>query len=313
MNQILMMENKKKKAKRSGPIEIANVVKFFAIALIIFGISFISQGSYALYKEIKGTNSENLPVVNIKRINDTAIINVKSTYKIENLAYSWNTLDQETKIPINDKYAEEEIMLPLGNNKLYLKIEEDNGRTVKYQKQFNLEGIDITQPNIEIVEEGKSGNIRITATDDVKMAYITYKINDQEEVKIERTATEDKTINYILPLKKGDNKVIITAVDTTGNSKTEEKTIIVSGKTDIRDVKIENGRLLFTAEDPDGIKDIEINLNGQIRSSKNINQKKVTIRIPIDLIKGKNSIRITITNVNSLVTTGAREFNYDAK
>lgn len=309
MNQILMVENKKKKKNKSnsGPVEIANIIKFFAIILIVFGLSFIGQGSYALYRESKGKNIKNLPTVSMERINDTVIIKVNSNYKIENLIYSWNEAE-ETKIPVEDTYIEEAVILPIENSVLNVKVEEENGRTVRYQKEFIIEGLDIAQPTIEITEEsGTAGNIKITATDETQMAYITYKVNDEEEVRIDKSETEDKEMKYILKLARGENKVIITAVDTSGNIETLEKTIIVSGKTSMN-LKIENGKLVIIAEDPDGIKDIDINLNGVSYTAKDINKKGV--RVPLDIVEGTNTVRITVTNVNSLVTTGAKEFNY---
>ncbi len=309
MNQILMIEDKKKKknkSRNSGPIEIANIVKFFAIILIIFGLSFIGQGSYAIYKESKGKNTKNLPTVSMERVNDTVIIKANSSYKIENLIYSWNEAE-ETKLSVDDNYIEEEVILPIENSILNVKIEEENGRTVKYKKEFIIEGLDITQPAIEITEESTAGNIKITATDETQMAYITYKVNDEEEIRIDKSETEDKVMNYILKLPRGENKVTITAADTSGNIGTLEKTIIVSGKTSMN-LKVENGKLVIIVEDPDGIKDIDINLNGVSYTAKDINKKGV--RIPLDIVEGTNTVRITITNVNSLVTTGAKEFNY---
>lgn len=309
MNQILMMEDKKKKKSKSnsGPVEIANIIRFFAIILIILAISFIGQGSYAMYKESKGKNKNNLPVVSMQRINDTIMIKATSEYQIKNLIYSWNEAE-ETKIPIESNIAEEAIILPNENSVLKIKIEENNGRTVKYEKVLDIEGLDIKEPEIEVTEEGTAGNVKVTATDETQMAYITYKINDKEEVRIDKSETENKTINYILNLERGENKIIITAVDTSGNVGTLEKIIIVSGKTKISKFKIENGKIVVTAEDPDGIKDIEINLNGVPHTAKDINRKVVTASL--DLVEGTNNIRITITNVNSLVTTGAREFEY---
>lgn len=309
MNQILMIEDKKKKknkSRNSGPIEIANIVKFFAIILIIFGLSFIGQGSYAIYKESKGKNTKNLPTVSMERVNDTVIIKANSSYKIENLIYSWNEAE-ETKLSVDDNYIEEEVILPIENSILNVKIEEKNGRTVKYKKEFIIEGLDIAQPSIEITEESTAGNIKITATDETQMAYITYKVNDEEEIRIDKSETEDKVMNYILKLPRGENKVTITAADTSGNIGMLEKTIIVSGKTSMN-LKVENGKLVIIAEDPDGIKDIDINLNGVSYTAKDINKKGV--RIPLDIVEGTNTVRITITNVNSLVTTGAKEFNY---
>ena len=303
-----MIEGKKKKKNNSGagPVEIANIVRFFAIILIVFGLSFIGQGSYGIYKESKGKNTKNLPVVSMERVNDTVIIKANSSYKIENLIYSWNEAE-ETKIPIENTYAEEEVLLPIENSILNVKIEEENGRTIKYKKEFIVEGLDMAQPTIEITEESTAGNIKITAKDETQMAYITYKINDEEEIRIDKSETEDKEIKYILKLARGENKVTITAVDTSGNIETLEKTIIVSGKTAMN-LKIENGKLVIIAEDPDGIKDIDINLNGVSYTAKEINKKGV--RIPLDIVEGTNTVRITVTNVNSLVTTGAKEFNY---
>ncbi len=307
MNQILVMENKKKKRSRNtGPAEIENILKFFAIALIVFGVLFIGHGSYAIYKDAKGKDKKNLPILTMERVNDEVIIKATSSIKIKNLIYSWNT-DEETKIPVDGTFIEENVMLLNENGTLNVKIEDEKGRTVKYQKEFIIDGLDITKPTIEIQEQGSNGTIKITATDETQMKYISYSINGSDEIKIDKSEAEDKIINYILKLQKGENKLTVTAVDSSGNFEIIEKTIIVSGKTTMN-LKIENGKLVVTAEDPDGIKDIEINLNGVTKSVKDINQK--SIKATLNIVEGTNNIRIKITNVNSLITTGAKEFNY---
>lgn len=307
MNQILVMENKKKKRSRNtGPAEIENILKFFAIALIVFGVFFIGHGSYAIYKDAKGKDKKNLPILTMERVNDEVIIKATSSIKIKNLIYSWNT-DEETKIPVDGTFIEENVMLLNENGTLNVKIEDEKGRTVKYQKEFIIDGLDITKPTIEIQEQGSNGTIKITATDETQMKNISYSINGSDEIKIDKSDAEDKIINYILKLQKGENKLTVTAVDSSGNFEIIEKTIIVSGKTTMN-LKIENGKLVVTAEDPDGIKDIEINLNGVTKSVKDINQK--SIKATLNIVEGTNNIRIKITNVNSLITTGAKEFNY---
>lgn len=307
MNQILVMENKKKKRSRnSGPAEIENILKFFAIALIVFGVLFIGHGSYAIYKDAKGKDKKNLPTLTMERVNDEVIIKATSSIKIKNLIYSWNT-DEETKIPVDGTFIEENVMLLNENGTLNVKIEDEKGRTVKYQKEFIIDGLDITKPTIEIQEQGSNGTIKITATDETQMKYISYSINGSDEIQIDKSDAEDKIMNYILKLQKGENKLTVTAVDSSGNFESIEKTIIVSGKTTMN-LKIENGKLVVTAEDPDGIKDIEINLNGVTKSVKDINQK--SIKATLNIVEGTNNIRIKITNVNSLITTGAKEFNY---
>lgn len=307
MNQILVMENKKKKRSRNtGPAEIENILKFFVIALIVFGVLFIGHGSYAIYKDAKGKDKKNLPILTMERVNDEVIIKATSSIKIKNLIYRWNT-DEETKIPVDGTFIEENVMLLNENGTLNVKIEDEKGRTVKYQKEFIIDGLDITKPTIEIQEQGSNGTIKITATDETQMKNISYSINGSDEIKIDKSDAEDKIINYILKLQKGENKLTVTAVDSSGNFEIIEKTIIVSGKTTMN-LKIENGKLVVTAEDPDGIKDIEINLNGVTKSVKDINQK--SIKATLNIVEGTNNIRIKITNVNSLITTGAKEFNY---
>ena len=307
MNQILVMENKKKKRSRNtGPAEIENILKFFVIALIVFGVLFIGHGSYAIYKDAKGKDKKNLPILTMERVNDEVIIKATSSIKIKNLIYSWNT-DEETKIPVDGTFIEENVMLLNENGTLNVKIEDEKGRTVKYQKEFIIDGLDITKPTIEIQEQGSNGTIKITATDETQMKNISYSINGSDEIKIDKSDAEDKIINYILKLQKGENKLTVTAVDSSGNFEIIEKTIIVSGKTTMN-LKIENCKLVVTAEDPDGIKDIEINLNGVTKSVKDINQK--SIKATLNIVEGTNNIRIKITNVNSLITTGAKEFNY---
>ena len=242
----------------------------------------------------------------MERVNDEVIIKATSSIKIKNLIYSWNT-DEETKIPVDGTFIEENVMLLNENGTLNVKIEDEKGRTVKYQKEFIIDGLDITKPTIEIQEQGSNGTIKITATDETQMKYISYSINGSDEIQIDKSDAEDKIMNYILKLQKGENKLTVTAVDSSGNFEIIEKTIIVSGKTTMN-LKIENGKLVVTAEDPDGIKDIEINLNGVTKSVKDINQK--SIKATLNIVEGTNNIRIKITNVNSLITTGAKEFNY---
>ena len=61
MNQILMIENKKKNKKHknnSGAIEIKNIIRFFAVAIIVFGLFIIGHSSYGLYINARGTSKE---------------------------------------------------------------------------------------------------------------------------------------------------------------------------------------------------------------------------------------------------------------
>ena len=92
MNQILMVENKKKSKKKksySGPIEIKNIIRFFAIVIIIFAFCIIGQSVHAMYREAKGNNTNNLATIALTRQNDTLIVDVQSEFIIEKFKYNW--------------------------------------------------------------------------------------------------------------------------------------------------------------------------------------------------------------------------------
>lgn len=304
MNQILVVENKKKNRASSSKLEIGNAIKFFAIAIIIFAIFIIGKSSYAIYQDSIGRDTSNMPTVSMERINDTVIIKAKSINQMTYLKYSWNN-SEETVIPVDKTEIQEEVVLPLENSTLNITIEEETGRAVKYKKEFLIEGMDISKPTIDITEENQL-NVKITATDETQIAYITYKINDSEEIRIDKTETEDKTMNYILKLSRGENRVVIKAVDSSGNIETLEKTIIASSKPTLQ--FSQNGdNLIIIIQDTDGIKDVEVNLNGRVYAGKDINKKEM--KIPFKLNKGNNTLSVKVTNIHGLITEGVKELN----
>lgn len=315
MNQILMIENKKKTKNKknrnsSAPIEIKNVIRFFAVIIIIFAICIISHSSYALYREAKGNNTNNLANITLTRENDTLIVNVQSEYIIEKFKYNWEN-SQQTSISEGSKSFEEEIILPSGNNVLTIILEDETGRAVTYTKEIILDGIDITKPSIEI-EQGQGASIRINAVDETKIEYITYRIDDGEEVKIERNEDNDKIIEYILTdMPRGEHTLYVIAVDSFGNIAEDEAPIIISSeRPTIKNISIdqENSKIIIDASDVDGIKAIEVNLNGSVYSMDDVNRTEATFSLNIQ--EGKNTISIKLTNVNGITAEGATEFDY---
>ena len=102
MNQILMIDNKPKQPKKrskgpkgsSGPIEIKNIIRFFAIVIIVFALVIISHSSYAIYVDAKGNNTDDLAQITITRFNDTITVNVQSTYVVNKFKYNWQDSEQ---------------------------------------------------------------------------------------------------------------------------------------------------------------------------------------------------------------------------
>ena len=311
MNQILMVENRNKKSKRnSGPIEINNIIRFFAITITIFAIFIISHSSYAIYRDSKGNNTDNLAQISISRINDTLIVDVNSEYIIDKFKYNWLNSTQ-TSVMEGMTNFQEEIILPNGNDVLTIILEDETGRAVTYTKEIFLEGVDILKPTIDI-SQGQGASIRITATDETQIEYITYRIDDREEIRVNKNNEDDKRIEYaITDLPRGEHTLYVTAVDSSGNFETDEHPIIVSSdRPTITGLSIDhdNGRIIIEAADVDGIASIEVNLNGAVYRMNDVNRTEATFSL--NLQEGTNTISIKITNVNGLSVEGATEFDY---
>ena len=314
MNQILMIENKKNKKNKnrtySGPAEIKSIVRFFGIFIIVFAIFIISHSSYAIYISSKGNNTNDIPNVNITRVNDTILVDVNSKYTIDRFIYRWQNSEQ-TAISEGLTNFEEEIILPSGNDVLTIVLEDETGRAITYSKEIFLDGVDIVKPVID-VNQGVGASIRISAIDETQIEYITYRIDDGEEIRIDKNNPEDTRIDYaITDFPRGEHTIYITAVDSNGNIETSENPVIVSSdrpSIDGLDIDRENDKLIIKASDVDGIKSIEVNLNGAVYQMDDVNLKEATFGLTIQ--EGKNTIRIKLTNVNGLTTEGATEFDY---
>ena len=315
MNQSLVTEKKKKKKKTSrGPIEIKWIVRFFAVFIMLFGIVLAGEGSYALYKEIDESKPENIPNLTLTRDGDTVILKIEHNTEISKVNYRWND-GEKNSIPEGTTYVEEEILLPDGNNVLNITVIDMKNREYQFIKEYNLEGVDITKPNIEVTqtEEG-TANISIVASDETAITEMTYKINDEQEVTVQATEEGQKEITQDITLPEGQNTLTVVAKDTTDNVTTYEKQIIVSSKPTIEIVSQEGNTITLKISDKYGLKDVIVNLNGKVYSSKDIDQNpnvnKNEIYVPLELQSGNNVLSIEVTNVNGLKGSASTQLQH---
>ena len=315
MNQILVTEKKKKNKKTSrGPIEIKGIVRFFAVFIMLFGIVLAGEGSYALYKEIDESKPENIPNLTLTRDGDIVILKIEHNTEISKVNYRWND-GEENSIPEGTTYVEEEILLPDGNNVLNITVIDMKNREYQFIKEYNLEGVDITKPNIEVTqtEEG-TANISIVASDETAITEMTYKINDEQEVTVQATEEGQKEITQDITLPEGQNTLTVVAKDTTDNVTTYEKQIIVSSKPTIEIVSQEGNTITLKISDKYGLKDVIVNLNGKVYSSRDIDQNpnvnKNEIYVPLELQSGNNVLSIEVTNVNGLKGSASTQLQH---
>ena len=314
MNQILATENKSKNKNRKnnatgGQIEIRGIIRFFAIAILIFGLVLSSQGVYAIYRDIDDKKPENIPLVTIGRINDKAILHIEHNVNISKLTYYWDN-GEETVLTIGDTTATEEITLLGHNSTLYLKIQDINGKIINYSKQYILDGVDITKPTIEQpqTEDGNNKMI-ITAKDETALSYLSYQWEGKEPVIVEAQTANQTEIKVEVPLEPGTKKIKILAEDQNGNISQLEKTITIS--TSEPEIYIEQiqGEIFINTKDKDGVKDIVVNLNGKVYSIKDQNSTELRVG-PVPLREGNNTILVEVTNISGYTKADTKEIQY---
>lgn len=302
MNQILYVGDN----KNNGPVAVKSVIKFFAIVIIIFGIILIGEGTYSMYKGIVANSGNNIPTVYMNRVNDTVVIKAENNIEIAKLIYSWNKGEETVLLP-NNKAVEEVVLLPNENSILNVTIVDIKGKETKFMQQWNIEGIDIKKPEMEIATDDSSRKITIIARDETQIDYLIYKWNNEAETRVNGTERNKLDIQKTIDMKLGENKLTVTAVDKNGNTNTLEKTIIISSKPTIA-VKQSNSKIHIVINDEVSIKTVSININGQVYAGEYEAKKQLKLNVPLK--QGNNTVSITVTNESGLEQKVVREFIY---
>lgn len=302
MNQILYVGDN----KNNGPVAVKSVIKFFAIVIIIFGIILIGEGTYSMYKGIVANSGNNIPTVYMNRVNDTVAIKAENNIEIAKLIYSWNKGEETVLLP-NNKDVEEVVLLPNENSILNVTIVDIKGKETKFMQQWNIEGIDIKKPEMEIATDDSSRKITIIARDETQIDYLIYKWNNEAETRVNGTERNKLEIQKTIDMKLGENKLTVTAVDKNGNTNTLEKTIIISSKPTIA-VKQSNSKIHIVINDEVSIKTVSININGQVYAGEYEAKKQLKLNVPLK--QGNNTVSITVTNESGLEQKVVREFIY---
>lgn len=301
--------SKPPRVRNNSPLEIKGIVIFFAVAIIIYGIVLASEGVYGMYRKADDEKPENIPTVKIGRINDKAIISVQHNVNISKLTYSWDN-GEKTVLPIGTLSAEEEITLLGHNSTLYITIEDINRKTISYEKQFLLDGVDITKPIIEDVQtQNGSNKMIITAKDETALKYISYRWEGEEEVILESQSESQTEMKAEVTLTPGTKKIIVKAEDTNGNITQKEQTITASTAEPEMSIIREGNNIYIHAKDKDGVKDISVNINGKNYELKNLNMPELKAG-PIPLVEGNNDIKIEVINTSGYSKKGNTQLQY---
>lgn len=297
MNQILYTETKSKRDVLSNK-KIAFII--LAICLIILGGFFIGKAVFNILNIDKDLNASQ-PLVEISQEGNELNILVKHDKPIDKIIYKWEK-DQEITIQGQERLEiEETIDVPVGTNKLNLKVIENTGKAVTYSQEYTGAEGDHKKPEVELSIENQK--IKIVAKDETELDYITYYWNSEDETKVEVTEENPKQIEEKVAILKGQNTLTIIATDKAGNTEKVEQIYRGSRKPKI-DVRQDGNDLVIKVSDEQGIQKIDYNLNGTFYSSdaqgtgNPLGRNEVEFKQP--LAAGNNKIDIVVYNIDQL-------------
>lgn len=297
MNQILYTETNK---KTKGPIEIRKIVLFFSIAIIVFGVVLLGQGSYAVYKQNQENKINNtIPNIEIEIQEEKAKIKVTHDKVISQLIYTLNDEQEQIVQGNGTTTIEKEVELKVGDNIINVEAIDVNGK--KAEKQVS--GIKVeTELKIELSVIGNK--IKITATDTKEgMSYLTYQWNNENEQRVEANQENQNVIEIEADIPVGQNTLKINAVNKKNIVKTKEQEVKGVKKPEISAYQ-EGEYIVITVKDEEKLKSIQHDVNGQTTEIENIEgQKEVTYKQ--QMVDGDNYITVTATS-----TSGAKTVFY---
>lgn len=314
MNQILVtneINNKNKKGINIGK-DINSIIKFFAIAMIIFGVVLSSNGVYATIQIAKEKNSTSVPVVITQRTGNSINLTVKNDIGIKSVKYAWNDSTEKVVEGKNNKEVNALIPIIAGTNKLNITVLDANNNTTKYVKNFVQNEDDTTEPVITISNEDPK--IKITVTDDTALDHITYKYANNDEVTVNASADDPTKIEaYVDNIEEAQETLKVVAVDKAQNTATKEQQVKGTTKSKIEVTQDQNDKsyLIIKVTDNDGIRMVAYYINGQeyqTDPNTSLNTKSFEYRQKID--QGQTNITVHAYNLSQQVTEYTNTFNY---
>lgn len=312
MNQILAtsQEPKSKKTKNRGisgsGSDIKKVTKVFAVILLLFGIFVIGTGVYAIYKN-NNSRSDIIkkPTISVEDDeNSKATVILKATGEagIQTVEYQWNDNKQTTISGNGGKYIEQKIQIPNGSNVLNISVTDMQGQVSEYSKKYELNS------NIKL-EATENGNIKIVYDGETEISYLTYRWDDEDEIKIDINSTsidtEIETLNGRHTLT-----VIVVDVDNNTETKVQETNGIAVPEIEIG-LSDDKTAYAITVKDDVELQEIIITLDDDENQKfgQKLNGKEFSFQIPLK--QGENKLKVQVINSDDQMTERMVMFKVD--
>ena len=302
MNQILSIEDTKKKNKKSkkqkmpknsGPIAIESILKFFAIAILIFGIFMIGSGSYSMYTNSQEDIANVKPTIQVEE-NETEIsLRVSHSRALSKVTYKWNN-DEEVELQASGKKdISQTIEIPTGENTLTIYAQDENGQETTYQKSYTLEG-DIT---IDFALDGN--NIKVTASGKNELSYMTYRWDEEEETRVDINNTQ---IEQSIEIPKGQHTLTVIVVDENNTTETKEQEVKGVTKPNLEITTDGSSNFIIKVSDEEGLKRLEFTVNDTDKYKLELEGRtELEYQWPIE--EGENILDVTVYNQSDVTET----------
>ena len=302
MNQILSIEDTKKKNKKSkkqkmpknsGPIAIESILKFFAIAILIFGIFMIGSGSYSMYTNSQEDIANVKPTIQVEE-NETEIsLRVSHSRALSKVTYKWNN-DEEVELQASGKKdISQTIEIPTGENTLTIYAQDENGQETTYQKSYTLEG-DIT---IDFALDGN--NIKVTASGKNELSYMTYRWDEEKETRVDINNTQ---IEQSIEIPKGQHTLTVIVVDENNTTETKEQEVKGVTKPNLEITTDGSSNFIIKVSDEEGLKRLEFTVNDTDKYKLELEGRtELEYQWPIE--EGENILDVTVYNQSDVTET----------
>lgn len=306
MNQILSIDNtpkgkpKKNKTRNSGPVEVNKILKFFSIAILIFGIFMIGSGSYSMYKGANKEVANSKPIIYVEQTGEAEVL-LKVTHDkaLSKITYEWSE-EGVIEVPCNGKKEIEVVIeLPKGTNTLTVHASDINGQEIEYEKVYTVKG-DIS---IDIKPEGN--NLKITASGKNKLQYMTYRWDEEEETKVD---INDDEIEQTIEIPKGLHTLTVIVVDENNKTETEEKEVNGVTKPKLEVTTDGSDNFIIKAADEQGLTKVEFIINEtekyrlDLKGELSLEDRK-EFEYAYPLHDGENKLEVTVYNESDVTET----------
>ncbi len=313
MNQIL--DYNPNKSSGGGSSGSDKVTRVFALILICFAICLAGVGIYNLMgnktKTEAPTSSATQAKITVEKTMSTKeenkeviLIKVSHDKVIKKLIYSWDS-DKETTLQGEEKSTmEREIPLYQGTHTLNIKVVDIDGVETMHQETIESEtGEDQIAPEIKlsVTDEKK---LKITATDETEISYVTYRWNDEEEIRVDVSEEDKKKIEFEIDILKGKNDIVVIAVDANNRVTTEPQSFTGVTKPDVTvTISADKKAVEIKCFHENGIKEIGLNINGTDYDVDLQGETPTEVALPpIDLPAMENDVWVSARSVDDTVT-----------